>query len=134
MPCQHHMTILDSRCASRPSQHEAYANVDACIYDIISCGLQVVEAAQTAVLELAPFLDPAQLREELLLFLDKLMDSPEHELRSAVTYLFAKLGPALQNCEGHEMLSEELLVPRLLERAEDMDFQVRRVRVPLLIT
>lgn len=87
----------------------------------------MVEAAQAAVLELAPLLDSCRIRDKLLFFLDKLMDSTEHEVRSAVTHLYAKLGPALKECEGCENLLQDTLLPKLLEKAEDMDFQVRRV-------
>lgn len=55
------------------------------------------------------------------------MDCTEQEVRSAVTYLYAKLGPALKDCEGCENLLQDTLLPKLLEKAEDMDFQVRRV-------
>ena len=55
-----------------------------------------------------------------------MMDSHEHEVRSAVIQLYAKLGPALKECQGN--LLQEVLMPKLLEAAEDMDFQVRRVR------
>lgn len=88
--------------------------------------LQVVEAAQTAVLAIAPLLDFARLHDELLLSLEKMMESHEHEIRSAIIQLYAKLGPALQDCQGN--LLQEVLMPKLLEAAEDMDFQVRRVR------
>ena len=55
------------------------------------------------------------------------MDCTEHEVRSAVTHLYAKLGPALKDCEGCGSLLQDMLLPKLLEKAEDMDFQVRRV-------
>ena len=87
----------------------------------------MVEAAQTAVLEIAPLLDAGRIQDQLLFFLDKLMDCTPHEVRSAVTHLYAKLGPALQDCEGCENLLQNVLLPRLLERAGDSYFQVRRV-------
>ena len=87
-----------------------------------------MEVAQDAVLVIAPLLDPGRIQDKLLFFLDKLMDCTEHEVRSAVTHLYAKLGPALKDCEGCGNLFQDALLPKLLEKAEDMDFQVRRVR------
>lgn len=87
----------------------------------------MVETAQSAVLEIAPLLDCGRIQDRLLFCLDKLMDCTEHEVRSAVTQLYAKLGPALMGCEGYENLLQDMLLPKLLETAGDMDFQVRRV-------
>jgi len=94
--------------------------------------LQVVLASQTAVLEIAPWLDHTQLDETLLPSLDKLMLCPEHEIRSAVTQLYAHLGPALlSSSEGSAAQNADaiqgVLMQRVLDQAEDMDFQVRRV-------
>lgn len=94
--------------------------------------LQVVLASQTAVLEIAPWLDHTQLHETLLPSLDKLMLCPEHEIRSAVTQLYAHLGPALlSSSEGSPAQEADaiqgVLMQRVLDQAEDMDFQVRRV-------
>lgn len=83
---------------------------------------------------LAPLLDCGRIHDKLLFFLDKLMDCTEHEVRSAVTQLYAKLGPALEDCEGCENLLQDTLLPRLLEKAEDMDFQVRRVCASKLLS
>ncbi len=89
--------------------------------------MQVVQAAQTAILDIAPWLAPQEIQDSLL-ELDKLMSYPEHEIRSAVTQLYAHLGPALQSLEGSEAIIYGTLLPRILDQAEDMDFQVRRVR------
>ncbi len=94
--------------------------------------LQVVLASQTAVLEIAPWLDHTQLHETLLPSLDKLMLCPEHEIRSAVTQLYAHLGPALLSSSERSPAQnadaiQGVLMQRVLDQAEDMDFQVRRV-------
>ena len=94
--------------------------------------MQVVLASQTAVLEIVPWLDHTQLHETLLPALDKLMLCPEHEIRSAVTQLYAHLGPALlSSSEGSAAQNADaiqgVLMQRVLDQAEDMDFQVRRV-------
>ena len=88
----------------------------------------MVEAAQTAILAIAPLLDSRRIQDSLLFCLDNLTDCTEHEVRSAVMQLYAKLGAALEGCEGCENLLQDTILPKLLEAAEDMDFQVRRVR------
>lgn len=93
---------------------------------------RVVQAAETAVLELAPWLDHADIQESMLPALDKLMLCPEHEIRSAVVQLYAHLAPALHPCSDASEASSpddirNVLLQRILEQAEDMDFQVRKV-------
>ncbi|KAL3137768.1 hypothetical protein ABBQ38_005030 [Trebouxia sp. C0009 RCD-2024] len=90
---------------------------------------KVVEAAQAAILAIAPLLDSGRIQDRLLICLDKLTNCTEHEVRSAVTQLYAQLGPALKDCEGCQNLLQDIFLPKLLEAAEDMDFQVRREMV-----
>lgn len=58
---------------------------------------------------------------------------PEPEIRSAVVQLYAHLAPALHPCSDASEASSpddtrNVLLQRILEQAEDMDFQVRKVR------
>lgn len=88
---------------------------------------QVVQAAQTAIIDIAPWLESGHIGNELLPELDKLMSCPEHEIRSAVTQLYAHLGSAVQSLVEPATIVLGALLPRVLDQAEDMDFQVRRV-------
>lgn len=87
---------------------------------------RVVQAAQTAVIEIAPWLTSSVITAELLPDLDRLMNCPEHEIRSAVVQLYAHLGPTIQALDGAQTIILQALLPRILEQSEDMDFQVRR--------
>ena len=89
--------------------------------------MQVVQAEQTAVIEIAPWLTSSVITAELLPDLDRLMNCPEHEIRSAVIQLYAHLGPTIQALDGAQTIVLQALLPRILEQSEDMDFQVRRV-------
>lgn len=85
-----------------------------------------MEAAQAAVLELVPLMEHESILE-LLGAMDRRIEHCDLETRSAVTQLYAKCGPAIQGCKDSQQLLEELVMPVLLDQAEDMDFQVRRV-------
>ena len=84
--------------------------------------LQVVQAAQATVLDLATLLGPAVHEHQLLPSLDRLLGLVEQETRAAVTQLLAHLGHAVSS-----QLTQDALLPRVLAQAGDLDFQVRRV-------
>lgn len=81
------------------------------------------------MLDLAALLGPEALQQELLPALDALMECPEQETRSAITQLYAHLGHAAE-----AELSQEALLPRVLQQAEDLDFPVRRVGMNACLT
>ena len=118
-----HFTYVNS-VQSAKMQSRDMSELKLGLYD-----LQVVQAAQTAIIGIAPWLDCSTITSELLPDFDRLMLCPEHEIRSAVVQLYAHLGTAIKDLQGSGATILEVLLPRILEQAEDMDFQVRRVRI-----